>query len=87
MCRHIRACLNSLTLRVATIVLLLALDAHAQSTLPYESDFESPNFTLGFLQSDPHWAFDPLSLSVEITAAEAASANQSLALQGSTPFT
>ena len=50
-------------------------------SLPYESDFESPNFTPGILQSDPDWAFDPLTLSVEITDAEAASAAQSLALE------
>ena len=66
---------------------LACLSVNAQTALPYESDFESPNFTPGFLQSDPDWAFVPLTLSVEITDAEAASAAQSLALQGVPPST
>ena len=52
----------------------VCLSATGQTTLPYENDFESPDFTPGILQSDPNWAFDPLTLSVEITDAEAASA-------------
>jgi len=48
---------------------LNCLSASAQTVLPYESDFESPVFTPGFLQSDPDWGFDPLTLSVEITDA------------------
>ena len=67
-------------------VFLSCLSVDGQTALPYESDFESPDFTPGILQSDPDWAFDPLTLSVEITDAEAASAAQSLALQGSGPF-
>ena len=71
---------------LATAAVLTCLSASAQTALPYERDFESPDFTPGFLQSDPDWGFDPLTLSVEITDAEAASASQSLALQGSSPF-
>ena len=67
-------------------VFLSCLYVDAQTALPYESDFESPDFTPGIVQSDPDWAFDPLILSVEITDAEAASAAQSLALQGGSPF-
>jgi hypothetical protein len=65
---------------------LNCLSACAQTALPYECDFDSPDFTPGFLQSDPDWAFDPLTLSVEITDTEAASASQSLALSGSSSF-
>ena len=69
-----------------TAVFLSCLNVVAQTALPYERDFESPDFTPGIVQSDPDWAFDPLSLSVEITDAEAASAAQSLTLQGSSPL-
>jgi hypothetical protein len=68
------------------VAVLTCLSASAQTALPCESDFESPDFTPGFLQSDLDWGFDPLTLSVEITDAEAASASQSLALSGSSSF-
>jgi len=54
---------------LATAAVLTCLSASAQTALPYESDFESPDFTPGLLQSDPEWAFDPLTLSVEAAAA------------------
>ena len=79
-----RLCLQCLWITAA--VALSCLNIVAQTALPFVSDFESPDFTLGFLQSDPDWAFDPLTLSVEITDAEVASDAQSLALQGSSPF-
>ena len=77
---------RSQSLLAAAAAVLTCLSASAQTALPYESDFESPDFTPGLLHSDPDWGFDPLTLSVEITDAGAASAAQSLALQGNASF-
>tara|TARA_B110001469_G_C9647811_1_gene328538 strand:+ start:309 stop:3845 length:3537 start_codon:yes stop_codon:yes gene_type:complete len=71
---------------------VLAVSLNAATTLPYESDFEAPDFTPGILVSDPDWSFDSTLLTVEVIDSDSVSPDdanpgaQSLTLTGTDDF-
>ena len=74
---------SSVTLSAFAFI-LTGLSAGAQAA--FSSDFESPEFIPGILQSDPDWSFDATQLAVSVDDTSAASGLQSLSLSGTGLF-
>jgi hypothetical protein len=74
--------------RVLPVVLACIASSLGATDLPFIADFEAPDFTSGFLISDPDWSFNSESLTVEVVDADSISPNelalgsQSLTLTG-----
>jgi hypothetical protein len=74
--------------RIISVALACIVSTSGATEIPFIADFEAPDFTPGFLISDPDWSFNSESLTVEVVDADSISPNelalgsQSLTLTG-----
>ena len=79
-------------LKPVTLCLCAVLSSAGATSIPFEANFESPDFTPGVLVSDPDWFFDSASVSVDIVDTDSMgpvsndSGSQSLTLSGTSRF-